>query len=167
MKEVWPLMNADKRGSKTNRSSAFIRVHQRLKLLFLLPLLFSVAVGQGVPVVTICEVLQDRDLYHGKSVVVVGRFGGTDEGGWLSTTYVRSQAEPPPGLPKGFKWDADLITNKLRDVQKTTKLKEPGDGWIAILDDSRPDHATVLDTSTLRLPNSFPATKGFTELKVK
>ena len=144
-------MNADQRGSKTSQSSAFIRVHPRLKLLFLLPLLFGFALGQGVPVVTVCEALRGRDLYHGNAIIVVGQFSSTDEGSWLSedcerkivtdgyawanvisTTYVRSQAEPPPGLPKGFKWDADLISNKLRDVQKTTKLKEHGDGWVAI-----------------------------------
>jgi hypothetical protein len=151
IKEFWPLMNADKRGSKTSRSSAFIRVHQRLKLVFLSVSLLGVALGQGVPVVTVCEALQDRDLYNGKSIVVVGRHGGTDEGSWLSedcerkivtdgytwanvisTTYARSQVEPPPGLPRGFSWNTELMANKLKDVQKTTKLQEHGDGWVAI-----------------------------------
>jgi hypothetical protein len=155
-KEIWPLMNADKCGSKTNRSSAFIRVHPRLKILFLSALFFGVAFGQVVPVVTVCEALQDRELYNGKAIVVVGRLASTDEGSWIgedcerkivtdgytwaniiSTTYARSQVEPPPGLPKEFKWDTGLLTNKLKDVQKTTKLEvlkeyNYSDRWVAI-----------------------------------
>jgi hypothetical protein len=149
MKEIWPLMNADKRGSKTNRSSAFIRVHPWLKLFFLLPLLFGVGLGQGVPVVTVCEALQGQ--YNGKAIVVVGRLHSTDEGSWLgedceskiitdryawanviSTTCIRSQAKPRHDSPHGFRWNTELMTNKLRDVQKTTRLQEHGDRWVAI-----------------------------------
>jgi hypothetical protein len=110
----------------------------------------------GVPVVTVCEALHDLSRYHGKSIVVVGRFGSTDEGSWLSedcerkivtngytwadtisTTYSSSEVESPPGLPKGFKWNRELLTKKLKDVQKTTKLqvlKEDNysDKWVAI-----------------------------------
>ena len=75
----------------------------------------------GVPVVTVCEALHDLGRYNGKSIVLVGRFGSTDEGSWLSedcerkivtngytwadiisTTYPRSKVEPPPGLPNGL-----------------------------------------------------------------
>ena len=110
----------------------------------------------GVPVVTVCEALHDLARYNGKSIVVVGRFGSTGEGSWLSedcerkiitdgytwanaisTTYSRSEAQPPPGLPKGFKWNEELLTRKLMDVQKTTKLQvfkeyKYSDRWFAI-----------------------------------
>ena len=95
-----------------------------------------------IPVVTVCEALQDRARYNGKAIIVVGRFVGTMEGTWLdencerkivtdgytwdnsiSTAYVVSQVEPPPRLPKKFKWDTELLANKLKDVQKTTKLQ--------------------------------------------
>lgn len=75
-----------------------------------------------IPVVTVCEALQDRSLYNGKAIIVVGRFVGTMEGTWLdencerkivtdgytwinaiSTTYVASDVETPPSLPKEFK----------------------------------------------------------------
>lgn len=110
----------------------------------------------GVPVVTVCEALHDLGRYNGKSIVLVGRFGSTDEGSWLSedcerkivtngytwadiisTTYPRSKVEPPPGLPNGFKWNTGLLTKKLRDAQKTTKLRvlkdnNYSDKWVAI-----------------------------------
>jgi hypothetical protein len=109
-----------------------------------------------IPVVTVCEALQDRTRYNGKAIIVVGRFVGTMEGTWLdencerkivtdgytwdnsiSTAYVVSQVEPPPRLPKKFKWDTELLANKLKDVQKTTKLQvlkeyNYSDRWVAI-----------------------------------
>jgi hypothetical protein len=109
----------------------------------------------GVPVVTVCEALHDLSRYNGESIIVVGRLGHTDEGSWLSedcenqiktgeykwanaisTTYALSDVEPPPILPKGFKWDRDLLTNKLKEVQRTTKLQvlkehNYSDKWVA------------------------------------
>ena len=90
--------------------------------------LLSIVFGQqgqvsivGVPVVTLCEALSDLSRYNGQSIVVVGRFGYTDEGSWLSegcenkivtdgytwdnvisTTYVSSQVQPPPDLLRGL-----------------------------------------------------------------
>ncbi len=111
----------------------------------------------GVPVVTVCEALHDLSNYNGKSIVVFGRFGYTGEGTWLSedcpqktvtdgytwadiisTTYAVSDlVEPPPSLPKDFKWDRELLLKKLKEVQKTTKLRvlkdyNYTDKWVAI-----------------------------------
>ncbi len=109
---------------------------------------FGITFGQSppatiakVPVVTVCEALSDLSGYNGKTIIVVGRFGHTSEGSWLSedcesklvvggktwddsisTSYMRHRVEPPPHLPKGFKWDRELLKNKLKEVQKTTKL---------------------------------------------
>ena len=135
-------MNADRRGSKTNRLSAFIRVHQRLKLPFLSVFLFGVAFGQDIPVVTVCEALQGREVYNGKPIVVVGRLHLNVEGDWLSEDcerkivtdgyiwpnmiavgYSRSEGGPAPDLPKDFKWNEDLLSKKLKDVQTTTKIQ--------------------------------------------
>jgi hypothetical protein len=109
-----------------------------------------------VPVLTVREVLQNRERYNGKSVVVVGRLVGTMEGAWLdqepanritidgnqwgfiiSLTYVVGEVEPPPSLPKDFKWDRKLLYKKLSEVQKTTKLEviqphEYRERWSAI-----------------------------------
>jgi hypothetical protein len=83
---------------------------------------------------------------------VVGRSVGTDEGAWLtaecenklvsdgytwsesiSTAYVRSEHEPPPPLPSAFKWDKKLLASKLREIQRTTKLRpHEHDRWEAV-----------------------------------
>jgi hypothetical protein len=106
--------------------------------------------------VSVCEVLNDLARYNGKPIVIVGRFAYTDEGTWLSedcerkivthgytwaniisTTYVRSQVEPPPGLPKGFKWEERLLKLKLEQVRRTTTLRvlkqyHYSDKWVAM-----------------------------------
>ncbi len=112
----------------------------------------------GIPVVTVCEALQDLSGYNGKSIIVVGRIGYTREGTWLSedcertvvtkgyawaniisSEHNRSQAtgKLPPELPKGFDWDKELLTNKLKEVQATTKLHDLKEykysgQWVAI-----------------------------------
>lgn len=154
-REIWPRINADKRGSKRNRSSAFIRVHPRLKLVFLSALFVGVAAGQAVPVVTVCEALQGRDAYNGKSIVVVGWLSFNVEGSWLSEDcerkivtdgyiwpnmiavgYSRSEGGPAPDLPKNFQWNEDLLSKKLKDVQTTTKIQVLNSNllsrWVAI-----------------------------------
>lgn len=123
----------------------------------------QIVFGQGitsedgaVPIISVCEALSDRARFNGKSIVVVGRFGYTDEGTWLSeecdrkivtggytwaniisTTYARSDVFPPPGIPKTFRWDDKLLAGKLREVKKTTKLRilkqyNYSDKWMAI-----------------------------------
>jgi hypothetical protein len=83
----------------------------------------AVASNGGVPVVTVCEALHDLSRYNGMDVIVIGRFGGTNEGSWLSedcerkivtdgytwaniisTSYSRSEVQPPPILPTAFRW---------------------------------------------------------------
>ncbi len=110
----------------------------------------------GVPVITVCEALHDLSRYNGMTAIVVGRLGSTGEGSWLSedcerklvtdgytwaniisTTYVRSEVQPPPNLPTGFRWDKELLATKLREIQQTTKLRvlkkyHYSDKWVAI-----------------------------------
>jgi hypothetical protein len=148
-----------------------------------------------IPVVTVCEALQDRSLYNGKAIIVVGRFVGTMEGTWLSencehkivtdgytwdnsisTAYVVSEVEPPPSLPKGFKWDKELLANKLKELQKTTKLQvlkeyNYSDKWVAIFGRFETQSPLVgrfgfghLNGSPAQLISSV---KGYHELKAK
>ena len=42
--------------------------------------------GAGIPARTVCEALQGREQYHGRSVIIAGRFGATEEGSWLDVT---------------------------------------------------------------------------------
>ena len=99
---------------------------------------FWVSDPAPVPVMTVCQALQDRDRLHGKTIVVVGSLEGTDEGTWLSEeckdkvvtdgftwpnsiarTYSREGADPPAG----FQWDRKSLAAKLREVRKSTKLR--------------------------------------------
>lgn len=111
---------------------------------------------EPVPVITVCEALNDLSRYNGKSVILVGRFASSEEGSWLSencertiviaghtwaniisTTYSRSEVSPPPELPKGFKWEERTLMMKLRQVQTTTTLRvlkqyNYSDKWMAM-----------------------------------
>jgi hypothetical protein len=95
-----------------------------------------------VPVLTVCEVMSDLTRLDGKVVIIIGRFGYTDEGSWLdeecghkvlaaghefepsiSLTYALGDFEPPPQMPEHFKWDERLLQEKLKQVKRTTKLR--------------------------------------------
>ena len=103
-----------------------------------------------VPILTVCQALRDPTRYGGKTVIVVGRAWGTDEGSWLdegcglvlklgdrtfpaaiSTTYDASEFAPPPALPKGFKWDKRALQRALDEVQNTTQLQAKA-YWCAV-----------------------------------
>lgn len=95
--------------------------------------------------VTVCEVISDLDAYGGKTVAVVGRLGGTDEGTWLDEENC-----PRPLQTNGFTWpsalwittgptaptraegerliDKDVLKKKVLEVSSRTKLR------------ARPDH---------------------------
>ena len=106
-----------------------------------------------VPILSVCEVLQNRIAFNGKTVVVVGRSSGTFEGTWLaedcptrlntdgyewdgliSTTYDASKTAPPPSI-RDFKWSQSALKTKLASVKMTTKLRGRGynDKWVAIV----------------------------------
>src|SRR5690242_5982689 len=56
-------------------------------LLFVVMLSFRAAAqppSQSLKPVTVCEVLMNQQTYNGKNVAVIGRFGQTDEGRWLT-----------------------------------------------------------------------------------
>jgi hypothetical protein len=101
------------------------------------------ALAADIPIVTVCEVLNHLAAYQGKTIIVVGRLSGTDEGSWLdqqceqklitngfswpstiSMTYVRGSTAPPPALPKHFAWNQEMLRKNLAQVQKTTKLRQ-------------------------------------------
>ncbi len=42
------------------------------------------APSEALPVITVCEALEDLSRYNGKSVVIVGRSSYTNEGSWLT-----------------------------------------------------------------------------------
>lgn len=112
--------------------------------------------AEDIPVLTVCEALSNPQGFDGKLVIIVGRLTSTGEGGWLdeecgqkfaaagrefgsqiSTAYVVSDFAAAPTLPKGFKWDKRLLTEKLNLVQRTTKLRvyertKTSDEWLAM-----------------------------------
>jgi hypothetical protein len=90
------------------------------------------------PILTVCEALDKAAEYDGKVVIVVGTATGTSEGSWIgedcpgelvidgrkwgyaiSTGYLDDGEDPPPPLPKGFRWDKQALREKLRGVKKT------------------------------------------------
>jgi hypothetical protein len=95
-----------------------------------------------VPVLSVCEVLDNRLAYNGKPVIVVGRMIRTMEGEWLdqecgknlvidgygwgysiSLSYWLNTVKPPLPMPAGFQWDTGLLSSKLKEVQRTTTLR--------------------------------------------
>ena len=108
------------------------------------------------PVFTVCEIMSDLPRCDGKSVVVVGRYSHTGEGGWLdaecgvkisnggrelqtsiSITYAASEFSPPPTMPPGFRWDDRLLQQKLEPLKRTTALRvlekfHYTDEWMAV-----------------------------------
>ena len=109
------------------------------------------------PILTVCEALDKATEFDGKVVIVVGASKGTSEGSWIvehcpgelvidgrkwryaiSTTYPRSEVDPPPPLPRGFRWDKKALGEKLTVVKKTTTLQVLpqyhyySDRWIAV-----------------------------------
>ena len=93
-----------------------------------------------VPVVTVCDILQNASAYNGQTVVVVGRYGGTDEGAWLDADcplkFVQNGIEwhasialtdvmeqwAPPSLPTGFRWDQALLSKEVSVLMPSTVL---------------------------------------------
>jgi hypothetical protein len=96
--------------------------------------------GRLVPL-TVCEVLANPLQFNGKDLAVLGRFGITDEGRWLSEDdcgrrlvtkgftwpnliWVECCYQPAPDPPTGsLLLDEAALAEKLRQVRKTTQLR--------------------------------------------
>ena len=59
--------------------------------------------GDSLPVLTVCEVLEQRRLRNDRPVALVGVLGSTDEGQWLFDKGCRKQV-----LTRGFAWENDI-----------------------------------------------------------
>jgi len=108
--------------------------------------------AQQIPVLTVCEVLHELPKYNGKLVIVVGRVFFTFEGTFMNedcgpggTTTVQGKrwlsmiafGSPETGGPVVVRWDHDVLSQKLNQVQQTTHLESPsssplGDRWSAV-----------------------------------
>ena len=117
---------------------------------------FVLGQPSDIPVVTVCEVMKELPAYNGKTIVVVGRFGSTDEGAWLSEDCTQQlvikghewsnsislsdtvgSTQPPPSLPKAFRWNKNMLFKKLTQVKSTTVLRvypefHYSDKWLAL-----------------------------------
>lgn len=124
------------------------------------------AQSASFPILTVCEALDKAAEYDKKVVIVVGASRGTSEGSWIvedcpgelvidgrkwshaiSTTYYGDSTtlsgelvkgdDPPPPVPKGFRWNKKTLREKLTDVKKTTTLQvlpqyHYSDRWAAV-----------------------------------
>jgi hypothetical protein len=103
-----------------------------------------------IPVLTVCEALQDLSAYNNKSLIVIGRFVKTSEGTWITddcerkivtdgytwdnliwAVYIAGVTEPPPSLPANFHWDNELLMKKAVTSKDYNKYPDHK-GWIAM-----------------------------------
>jgi hypothetical protein len=96
----------------------------------------SASSNNDIPILTVCEVLQNLNLYNGKSLIVIGKAVATDEGSWIcaecessiitdgytwgnfiSTRYILRRSAPPPSLPQNYRWDDEALLTKLKTLK--------------------------------------------------
>jgi len=111
-----------------------------------------VAAAQDIPVLTVCDALHELPKHNGKNVIVVGRSFYTFEGTflneecevdgrtsiqgerWLSMIAFGSRGSSES---KTIDWNTETLNEKLKQVQKTTRLSSPRasafiERWIAV-----------------------------------
>jgi len=101
-----------------------------------------VAATVPVPILTVCDILQDLRAYNGRIVIVVGKASFTGEGTWLTAScshtlktaghtwpnvIATSRAtslddEPAPTIPPAFRWDDEMLRQKLATIVPATRL---------------------------------------------
>ncbi len=105
---------------------------------------------------SLCEVLNHREQYNGKNIIVVGRFASSTESSYLigdcgphfvadghkwryeiSLGDVVHKAKPAPPLPSGFSWSPDAMFALLPPHVDVRKLRTEPDcgfrsGWTAV-----------------------------------
>ena len=106
-----------------------------------------------IPIVSVCQALQDRVQYHGRTIIVVGLVGASDEGQWLIgkcdhrivtdgfswgniiSLAVSNPKEPPLRIPPDSPWDENLLEAKRKEIEKRMPAKKdnPDDKWYAIV----------------------------------
>lgn len=109
--------------------------------------------SEALPIVSVCQALQDRVQYHGKTIIVVGLVGATDEGQWLIgkcdhrivtdgfswgniiSLAVSNPKEPPLRIPPDFPWDEKLLEAGRKEIERRMPAKSdnPDDKWYAIV----------------------------------
>lgn len=109
--------------------------------------------SEALPIVSVCQALQDRVQYHGKTIIVVGLVSATDEGSWMIgkcehpivtdgfswgniiSLAVSNPREAPLRIPPGFPWDEKRLEAKREELQKHLPAKKdnPDDKWYAIV----------------------------------
>jgi hypothetical protein len=104
----------------------------------------------NIPVLSVCEALQNRMLYNDKSIIVIGEFSPTDEGAWLkddceqtvitdgfawsnsiSLLIYPPSPTPPPPFPNNFIWNDELLIKKLKTLRSYGRFRSFS-MWIAV-----------------------------------
>jgi hypothetical protein len=123
-----------------------------IRSLALAALFLRILAAQAIPVLTVCEALHELPEHNGKNVIVVGRYFYAFEGTFMnegcdvdgrvtikSKRWLSMIAFGPreSSERKEIEWDAEALNEKLKQVQKTTRLRSPQaspsiEGWIAV-----------------------------------
>jgi hypothetical protein len=94
------------------------------------------SIANSIPIVSVCEALQNLGLYNNKSIILVGKIANSFEGAWLtdsceqkivtdgyvwgngiSTTVWFGRADPAPSLPNKFIWDDRALMKKIKALK--------------------------------------------------
>lgn len=115
-------------------------------------LLLPIAAAQQIPVLTVCEALHELPKHNGKLIIVVGRSFFSFEGSFMNEECEPDGRTTVQGRkwlsmiafgprdsrePIDVRWDPDVLTEKLRQVQQTTRLQSPNSSpsierWTAV-----------------------------------
>jgi hypothetical protein len=136
------------------------------------------ALPDKIPVLTVCEALQNLSAYNNKSIIVIGQIVATDEGGWItedcernivtdgytwgnaiSTLYMVGSMAPPPPLPKNYRWDDELLLRKAMNTRNYKNSRDLG-GWAAMFGRLE----TRIPPRVIKYPNGTIGGLGFGHL---
>jgi hypothetical protein len=99
--------------------------------------------------ITVCEALKDLKLYNGKMIAIIGRFGATMEGRWLSDDdcaqkliskgyiwpdglWLKYDPSSPTAFSTEMLVDMQVANRKLEEIKTRTQLHDSHSAWAIV-----------------------------------